>query len=259
MSLASSSEASTPDLLGVPLAVRLRILGHVLIHDEPICPYYNAGSGEIPSSRLEEYKENFDASILVVSKQLYGEAAPLLYTGNSFTFWNPLIATWWMKRIRKNVGYLWALRFELNSGIDHHALFATWEVHWLYLFSWIVKEVPNLKDLYVSFEEWHDLEQDVELSDNWSLLTSALRCREKVVRHLSAIRGLNLLAIVRGEFLPLEKYREMVRVMRLPKEGNVQPQMETNEAARLVAEERQAVDEEFMAENEAWITESESE
>ena len=63
---------------------------------------------------------------------------------------NPLIATWWMKCIRENVGHLRALKFELNSGIDPYALSATWEVHWSYFFSWMLKNTTNLKHLYVS-------------------------------------------------------------------------------------------------------------
>ncbi|KAI9872603.1 MAG: hypothetical protein M1830_001425 [Pleopsidium flavum] len=222
--------------------LRERVLKHALVKGDMIQPYYNNGSIETVEADVQ--KQNYETSLLSVSKQINLEAANVLYGHNTFDFTQPRLALWFFRHIGDaNLSKLRSVKFMLGSG-DTHRSEVMEERLWQELFAWL-KPRHRFQELQVSFQHWRPLKphrpyggvrssssnvrwnhltgfRSVEpVEDNlWLQRYQMQMARERMVEILKTYRGLKEVWIRGGEwssdfgaFLTTTEVRDLVRLM----------------------------------------------
>lgn len=199
-------------LLDLPLNVRNQILNIVLEKPHLVTPFYYTGCVE-----LEEYlvtEPNIDISLLLVNKQLHGEAADILYGINDFRFSKPELALWWFRHIGpSNVNRVRNAHFFMDS-FEYPTFQVREERLWQSLFTWLEPR-QNLEEITLSFERWNmeayhwkpEFERDrIDLA------------RIGTVEALWNFRGLRSVEIRGGDFLTGSNSAILAQCMMIPKE-----------------------------------------
>lgn len=92
--------------LSLPPEIRLQIYKYTLICNNQIKPERRRGRGD----------STIAAPLLRTCKQIYHEAAPVLYSGNTFLIDYPKLILDWFKAIGpQNIGYLERLRIFVSA------------------------------------------------------------------------------------------------------------------------------------------------
>ena len=151
VSLQDQAQPQTSRLLSLAPELRAQALRCVLVRSAYITPYYNCGSVEVETGIAE--KENFDASVLLVNKQLSEEATRILYGGNGFEFTSPEVASWWFKRIGRNFKDLKCVKLTLSTGFNGFGV--SQERMWHNVILWM-RLKHRFEELHISFKYWSD-------------------------------------------------------------------------------------------------------
>ena len=195
-----------------PNEVRQQMLISMLIRDgESIIPYYHEGSVE--GTRDETKKPNYDITMLLATAgepRLYQQALEIFYGQNVWEFRNPRVALWWLKKLGTKIALLRHINLYLTQGwwgIGSTPL----EKLWYILIVWMKPRV-ELATIYVSFAQWdHSVVHPNE--EPPMKYFPVAESRLGVWSTLLSFRGLNVVDITPGPFVPYKYAAALVRSM----------------------------------------------
>jgi hypothetical protein len=137
----------------LPIEVRNSIYKYALVCEHTI-KFEDKSSQWIdpPLPRMAEVSPRLkknnrpSTALLLTSKQIYHEAAPLLYSVNCFYFKNAYLCNEWLTLIgRQNVACLGSLEFVLGF-VDEP------RCEWLWLIEVILRDMKGLRDLLINLD-----------------------------------------------------------------------------------------------------------
>ena len=197
--------------LNLPHYLRTHILQLLLLRQpNSIIPNYNYCSIEVSEGLA--LNDNVDAPLLLVNKQLHAEASHVLYTENTFSFHDPHIALWFLKRIGPtNVARIRAAIFLLDTGEVNNAFGVPKEKLWRNLFAWL-KSRHQLQSFVISFR-------------NWQFDHEVTKERDQVMQVLFGYRGLKHVTVKKSEYLGRVWAERLERAMKM-KEGERERELE---------------------------------
>ncbi|KAK4692077.1 hypothetical protein P7C71_g5056, partial [Lecanoromycetidae sp. Uapishka_2] len=198
--------------LDLPQHLRHRILYHA-IPKRTIAPRYNQGSVQ---EGYEATKNLIDVNIAPIvlaigNKAFYYAATAAFYGNNIFTFDDPTLALWWLKRIGTNLRKVRHLHFNLGDGEVNPSMSVRSERIWQILSTWLLPR-HKLSSIHINTKEWdpRPTRGSKPLRDPQIFAT-----RHKVLRTLLKFRGFSNVKVVPGRWVNRFEAGVLEKAMRL--------------------------------------------
>lgn len=178
-----------------------------------IAPYYNTGSVQASYEATKDLTNIDIASIThaIGNKSFYYAATAAFYGNSVFTFNDPTLALWWMKRIGSNLRKVREIRFNLGDGEVKPSMSVRSERVWQLLSTWL-KPRHKLDSIIINTKAWRTRSfRDYDPLREPSTFVA----RHNVMRTLLKFRGLTDVRIVPGRWVNAFEAEVLERAMLL--------------------------------------------